>query len=385
MSTAPTERDAIDAIAHAPPRERSGSVSSNRFAFQDDWALCHLLELHLSGSDYRVVFDFHDDILVLDGSVAAQNIRFYQIKTNVNGNWTRKKLLKRKAGKNAPSMSPLGKLRWNYVTFPANTERMTFVSNARYDLLLQSGDSSLTKERICLTELDSSERTTIQAALKKELSLMAEPGGEDKTFLEVTSLSVQDHSSHATGKVAEFLRAFRREELSSVVLYQTLNGEIQRKSQYEFTPGDVEEVKAKVSICKGDFETMIGALTPANSVRTIVDRIRQRLTVEGLHFHEVELLCHACERFDVQRMGGESALVEEAVVVVDSAVRTVEDRGYPTLLNDSVEAVRGECGSTLDDLRLCEEDTFLRGMILMRLYEKRPLPAVGAKPKDETT
>ncbi|GAG02404.1 unnamed protein product, partial [marine sediment metagenome] len=67
------------------PRENAGSKSSNRFDYQKNWALCKLLELHLSGRDYILVLDFHEDILVLDSEVDPKEIEFYQIKTTQQG------------------------------------------------------------------------------------------------------------------------------------------------------------------------------------------------------------------------------------------------------------------------------------------------------------
>jgi hypothetical protein len=50
------------------PRETSGARTANRFDYQDDWAFCQILELHEADDDYVVVFDYHDDVLVLDSA-----------------------------------------------------------------------------------------------------------------------------------------------------------------------------------------------------------------------------------------------------------------------------------------------------------------------------
>ena len=64
------------------PRETSGSRSANRFNYQDDWALCKLLEIHNSDDDYVLVLDFHDDIVVLDSASNPKVAIFYQVKPN---------------------------------------------------------------------------------------------------------------------------------------------------------------------------------------------------------------------------------------------------------------------------------------------------------------
>jgi hypothetical protein len=89
-----------DLIVQKKPRETSGPRSANRFDFQKSWALCRLLELHQSGQDYLIVFDYHDDVLVLDSATDPNRIDFYQIKTKQNGHWTRSALVARDNGVN---------------------------------------------------------------------------------------------------------------------------------------------------------------------------------------------------------------------------------------------------------------------------------------------
>ena len=84
-----------DLLVTTKPRETSGPRSANRFDFQKSWALCRLLELHKSGKDYLIVFDYHDDVLVLDSCGDPNRIDFYQIKTKQSGHWTRRDLIDR--------------------------------------------------------------------------------------------------------------------------------------------------------------------------------------------------------------------------------------------------------------------------------------------------
>lgn len=51
-----------DEILQIEP-ELSGAVSSDAFDYQKDWAICKLIELHEQGSDYAVVFEYHEEII----------------------------------------------------------------------------------------------------------------------------------------------------------------------------------------------------------------------------------------------------------------------------------------------------------------------------------
>ena len=88
-----------------PQREKSGEDSESAFAYQKNWAFYHLLKLHINNDNYVFVFEFHDDILLLD-SIEPTNITFIQIKKSDNKAWTISRLLK----KDANTLSILGKL-----------------------------------------------------------------------------------------------------------------------------------------------------------------------------------------------------------------------------------------------------------------------------------
>lgn len=73
--------DAFDEILSKLPSDIGGSTADNGFTFQKNWALKKLLELESSGKSYTIIFDYQDDIQVLDSEDNAANIDFYQIKT----------------------------------------------------------------------------------------------------------------------------------------------------------------------------------------------------------------------------------------------------------------------------------------------------------------
>src|SRR5882757_9382319 len=81
--------------------------------------------------EYAIAFEFHDDIVRLDSSSSPTQARFYQVKTKVKGHWTLTELYARKKAKDKTSLLPsyMGKMFDNYQLFPAEAERLSFVSN----------------------------------------------------------------------------------------------------------------------------------------------------------------------------------------------------------------------------------------------------------------
>ncbi len=88
-----------DALTSHPPRESSGARTSNRYDFQKNWALCKLLELYSDTSDFLMLLDYHEDVVVLDDESSPEKAYFYQIKTKKSGAWTIATLTRKPKGK----------------------------------------------------------------------------------------------------------------------------------------------------------------------------------------------------------------------------------------------------------------------------------------------
>ena len=71
--------DFLESFVKKPVRESSGSRSSNRFDYQKNWSLCELLELHSRNSEYLMVFEHHEDIVVFDSQTTPLDAIFYQV------------------------------------------------------------------------------------------------------------------------------------------------------------------------------------------------------------------------------------------------------------------------------------------------------------------
>src|SRR5690348_12284908 len=101
--------DLQQALIDKKVRENSGSISSNGFDYQKDWSICKLLEEHQKSKDYTLLFDFHEDLVVLDSELNPVHADFYQIKTKKTGSWTMHQLLRRQNSKTSiPLHSILG-------------------------------------------------------------------------------------------------------------------------------------------------------------------------------------------------------------------------------------------------------------------------------------
>jgi hypothetical protein len=137
------------------PRETSGARSANRFTFQKNWTLCHLLDLHKAGTPYVVVCEYHDDVAVLDADPPT-SVHFYQVKSSAS-RWTLARMIKRAKGKGEAKRegedkgSILGKMYSHRKDHAALVASTNFVSNACFNIPLASGDPcvELCRTRSC--------------------------------------------------------------------------------------------------------------------------------------------------------------------------------------------------------------------------------------------
>lgn len=122
--------------------------------------MCHMLKLHEGPDDYCVLFDVHDDIVSLNHPVTPTAAKFYQVKTKATGTWTADALVKSEKSKKTgdPLPSFLGKLYSHRRKFSVNVDRVTFVSNARFDVKMDDASNSKEQESICVAKLHEDER-----------------------------------------------------------------------------------------------------------------------------------------------------------------------------------------------------------------------------------
>lgn len=210
-----------DIFVETKPRELAGSRTSNRLDYQQNYGIYCLLEWHTKGEDYRIFFDYHDDIVILFPANDPSEAHFYQVKTKRNlENWAIGKLIRK--SKQKDSLSNMSKLFVNYKNFPEYTQSLNFVSNSKFKVKLIAGDS-LSKNTILLTELDEKEITKLQERLKEEISLDIDKNILEKTYLEVSNLNVEEHETYILGRLQEFLaERFNEDDLPGQTLHKTL-------------------------------------------------------------------------------------------------------------------------------------------------------------------
>jgi hypothetical protein len=248
----------IDQILTNKPRETSGSKTSRKYTFQKDLSLFLLIEMHEKSNNYAILFDFHDDLIILDSDINPENIDFYQIKSNDRSTWTINSLIIREKDK----LSILGRLYFNKLSFPDNTRSLNFISNSSFKFeRLKDGSDSKSKSKITGIEMNDIDITLCNSRIKEEHSLNKNPVFENITTFHVSSLSNKDSSSHCIGALSKLLNNLNpMNKVNSVLAYNQIFNEINKKTNFDVAEVKFSELKDLIElkgITKNQFDEII--------------------------------------------------------------------------------------------------------------------------------
>lgn len=361
-----------DKIVSIKPRENSGSTSSSRFDYQKDWSICKLIECHKSSSDYLVVFDWHEDLIIMDSEHNPQQVSFYQIKGKKSGNWSMTQLLESKKDKKGNNLlSVIGKLYDCKSKFDMETTSLNFVSNARFNVKLSSNLSSMAKDFICIIELTDKDKNEIKKKLKSEHNLTTEPIFEDITFLRVVDLSLSDSQGHTKGKISDFLETlYPQNKFNIPSVYRMLFDEVKRRASFSKEVLTYSDLISKKAIGKSQFIEIINATGINKNYDEIWIRMNNELQNDGLPFTERKDIQQSWQKMEIERMNPNNAYLFNIIEITNNII--IEYKNQGSLSNLSLR----ECLDTIyksfmsKNLPLIGYDTnFIKAIILSVLYE----------------
>lgn len=208
--------------------------------------------------DFALVFEFHDDIAMLDSSHEPTKVSFYQIKSKKSGNWTRNALIKQQkstAKKNKGELLPshLGKLYQNVSQFEDEVEKACFVSNAPFKF----ADA---ENEVLLSKCDKPDLDAIVDALKSECG-GAKSIRTDLVRFRQIDLSLSDTDTHAKGKLLSFVTEHLGEiEFSQEALFKTVSLECSKKSREKVNPATLQEAIFKKGITRADVDGWLASV-----------------------------------------------------------------------------------------------------------------------------
>lgn len=351
------------------PRDLSGATASDRFSYQQHWALCHLLELHVSGKDYVVVFDHHEDVMILDSESSPTAISGYQIKTKDGANFTIKNLIKQElGGGEKPKLLPsiMGKLYDLKAKFP-EVKLLAIVSNVSVSVKLGcDGKMHYDRELTTFDELHLDNQKTIKEALKTEANLENDPDLSGLVEFAKADLPLRKHDTYVRGKLTEFLQQlFPDREFRIFPLYRSLLSEVVVRNNRKEAIETFEDLLTHKSLSRSSFSEVLRQAGVSESSVTF-DEVSQRLNAEGCPFN---LLSAIRKEWDAVRLDRLAARDLPRLRLREALRESVTSHIAETRLLDLIEKafadvrkmMRREWGFS---------DIYLKTAIIIEAYER---------------
>ncbi|WP_299779703.1 dsDNA nuclease domain-containing protein [uncultured Formosa sp.] len=345
------------------PRENSGSISSNRFDYQKDWAICKLIELSKQ-KDFLLAFEFYEDIIVFDSSENPKTIDFFQIKTKGKGKHSISTLLKKNKGS-----SILGKLFNNKINFEKETNSLSIISNCDYKIELKN--KNFVGIKICCNEVDKNEAKRIAEDLSSELSITWLNEYFDILFFEKSNLTIEHHSDLTQQKLNKFIEnKFIDLKYNPSLAYTTIFDEVKRKNNFEKSLNTFDELVKYKSFSKSDFDKIINVVaSEPYRLTKLKSEILNRLDSEKVSIVFRRSFQKNWSSAEIEYLKPNNLLFQKLVKLINRTIELKESLLDDNLLNSMNKIYIEVLNNKFVQEQLIFDDDFIKILILKNLCD----------------
>ena len=244
-------------LKSARPREKSGSRTVGRYDYQAHCGLLKLFELHETKDDFQIVFDYFDDILVLDRADAPSAAELFQVKTKGSGDWTTANLCKL-VGKEAPR-SIVARLYDHLVVLGEQVVTTSFITNASFKVTLKDGKKS-TGEHHWITgpEIHDDDIQKIKTAIEEDVSPCDMDQWRPRLVLIRSPMGIHGQKAYVIGILHEyFSNILDLPDVNLSPLYETLYETIQQCTRFSQEGLASDDLIRKKSITRAEIDAII--------------------------------------------------------------------------------------------------------------------------------
>ncbi len=324
-------RAVIDDLLNVPERENGGRTAYDRFDFQTAWGLSKVIDLHQTGANYAVGFEFHDDLVELDDADAPTTVVFYQMKSLDSGHWTLSRILDRPvAGKTKQTLksSIAGKMFDNIKRFGTVVGKLVMVSNQP---LSEVGPRY---EEVPLATLAAGDVTKFVTAMKLECKGFKETDHLGFFHYEQCRLGLGSYEDALFGQVGMLLHE-RNIDARPIPFTLHLVDEGRRRSKQLAKIKDFDELKRSKFMTRQQVEGWLTELDNETSYRPSWETASKHLHLD--HRREISL-SREWHSYMAERKRRWSAATLEMAAGVRAKVKPVID-GADELIDGVIAAV----------------------------------------------
>ncbi len=233
-----------DRFATVRPREDAGTRTSNRYDYQVNWSILLLLKMLQSNSQFVLVMDYYDDVILVDTLNDPKFARFHQVKTKTPGNWTITQLSR--ACGHAEPRSIISRMYDNLNLFRGCDVRCYFISNASFRVK-DVGGKTLTFEHFDFghSPAHSDEQNSLTQAVLNDFAPPLAADWLEKVKLETSTLGINSQAATVQGEMLKFFSG--QEVLASHItsiyeaLYLTLRAKVGFEQRFNDFLAQMEE------------------------------------------------------------------------------------------------------------------------------------------------
>lgn len=296
-----------DTLTDELTKERGGRHGAKGHDFQRYWALCHLLKIDLEREDFVVLFEFIEDVAILDAEVQPTKVELFQIKKKEgSGVWKIPRMTKPpKSGK-----SILAKLYESRAVSKNENAKIAFVSNAPVDVKLSKGVVSTGLPEFPASMIEESVRDGIVSAVSRELRCdQSEIEIEALTFIQ-SSLAMDDLETHAIGAVSNYLAVKNPDHAARTdVFCKALYGVIVSRSVVTQDAISFEDLRNSRGISKSQLSDMLAKTLARKPARDVLESAIASLAGENVPFVTRSNIKDASRRYLIDRSGKGASVV----------------------------------------------------------------------------
>ncbi|MDT8902030.1 dsDNA nuclease domain-containing protein [Anaeroselena agilis] len=307
-----------------PRRENAGARSANRFNYQQVWAFNHILELIEDGSDFLLLMEFHDDVIVLESTSNSETLDFYQIKTDDKpSRYLTASFITKNANKYPNKMSIAQKMIDNYSKFSSETKGVHLVSNKNYDFgELKVGDNSTERAVISLSEISDDQLKIIKKGMCQSCHLEEESCQNqciNLIYFNVSFMGLVNYEDTILGRFVNYLSSEGIESSISKTktIFYTILGEIKRINNWEQSAQNIAELKRRKSISKDAVKRWINMLSKEMQDDSW-DEIKTYLLNDGFSSFEVNRIGQQWKKYKLDSMN-----VDETLQSIKDEIRKI--------------------------------------------------------------
>lgn len=330
-----------------------------------------LLDYHEQGDDYLFVFDYHDDLAVLNSETNPTEYHFFQIKSRSAGVWNLKSILKRTTGKGGAKLgSILGKMFMHTKNFPDEVGTLTFVSNSEFKVIEKTKATAQNVTHVCLEDLEKTQTEEIIKSIKEELSPeVVDPEFLKITFLKTHVLSVKESSSHTKGKLSEFLdkrAAGKKYNVESV--YKSVFDEVKRKTSFSDTIASFEELKERKGIGKTSFDQILQLIGERKDYDQAWNDVSRHLSDAGVAFGDIMDYKKNWKKIEVERMNPNSRILLDTIKRIRKAMHDLQ-AANAFAGADLLQSARLVTAALGDSALIPFDNKYLETLVIVELHE----------------